>query len=313
MKKICFLSAVLTLFLSSTGFAQRTSDIDTGKDYPLVSRFRGSVIEWYEHKNFNTYFILEKQDQNLVPKEIDGEIIRIQYSAGKDHSITEIARSYETALKNAGFTLALNLDEHNSPSNLNEQLYFGEFDGLNKLPGGSIKPDHNGAWSYLEAMGEKDGKDIYIVIYITNHDFPLITFDAVEVKKMESGLVTAQNIDKGISSAGHITLAGIYFDTGKSTIKPESDKALANIAVYLKAHPGKKYLIVGHTDNVGDFASNLTLSTDRAEAVAAELTAKYGIDPAQLTPYGVAFAAPVASNASDAGRARNRRVELVEQ
>ena len=68
------------------------------------------------------------------------------------------------------------------PANLNEQLYFGEFDGLNKLPGGSVKPDHNNKWSYLEAAGQKDDKDIYIVIYITDRDWPLITFDAIEVK-----------------------------------------------------------------------------------------------------------------------------------
>ena len=313
MKKYAFLFTALTMLFSINLSAQRTTDYENAKDYPLVSRFKGSVIQWYELKNFDRYYLLDLNDQKLSPREIDGKITRIQYAAGKDHSIVEISRSYETALKNAGFNILVNLDEQNSPANLNEQLYFGEFDGLNKLPGGSVKPDHNNKWNYLEAAGQKDDKDIYIVIYITDRDWPLITFDAIEVKKMDSGLVTAQKIDKGISAEGHIVLDGIYFDTGKSTIKPESEMALKNVADYLKKHQDQKFLIVGHTDNSGDFDSNIELSRDRAKSVINELISKYDVDGNQLESYGAGPVSPVVSNSTDAGKAKNRRVEIVER
>jgi OmpA-OmpF porin, OOP family len=315
MKKTALLLSLILMCFSFGVLAQRTSDIPNGKDYALVSRFKGSVIEWHQHKAFDKYYLLElhKKSHRLVPKEIEGEITRIQYSAGKQHSILEIAKSYEAALKQAGFTVTLTLDETNSPSNLNEKLYFREFSGLNQLPSGSVKPDHDGKWSYLEAEGQKGGKTIYVVIYITNHSWPLVTFDAVEVKGMEAGLVTATSIDKGIASAGHVALAGVYFDSGKATIKAESQKALEAIAAYLKAHPGKEYLVVGHTDNAGGFHANVELSGERAVAVVDALTKGHGVDAGQVKPFGVGPAAPVASNATEAGRAKNRRVELVER
>jgi outer membrane protein OmpA-like peptidoglycan-associated protein len=71
--------------------------------------------------------------------------------------------------------------------------------------------------------------------------------------------------------------------------------------------------VVGHTDNVGEFNYNMKLSQTRAEAVVKFLTGKYGSDGARLKPYGVSSLAPVASNRTEDGQAKNRRVELVEQ
>jgi OmpA-OmpF porin, OOP family len=304
---------IIFVLISTNAFAQSETDVSGSKDYSLVSRFKGSIIQWYEHKNFDRYYLLELKDHQLSPKEIAGDITRIQYSAGKEHSIFEISTSYKTALQNAGFNITLSLNEQNSPSNLNENLYFSEFDGLNKLPRGSHKPDHDGKWSYMEATGQKGNKDIFIVIYITKRDWPLITFDAVEVKKIESGLVTAQDITKEISSTGHIVLDGVYFDTGKSTIKPESNRALKNIAEYLNAHPNKRFFIVGHTDNVGEFNYNINLSTTRSKAVVNALIENFKVNEDQLIPYGIGPTSPLASNTTEDGRAKNRRVEIVEQ
>jgi OOP family OmpA-OmpF porin len=313
MKKSLFLIAVAVMFVSVNLHAQRAADIEGGKDYPLVSRFKGSIIQWSDHKSFDKYYLMKKHDNKLIPKQIEGEIHRIQYSAGKAHSIAEISNSYETALRNAGFNILLTLDERNSPGNLNEKLYFGEFNGLNQLPSGSVKPDHDGKWFYMEAKGQNNNKDVFVVIFITSRGRPLITFDAVEVKKIETGLVTARKMDRRLSSEGHISLTGIFFDTGRSTIKSESDKALKNIADYLNSHPGKKFLVVGHTDNIGEFDSNLKLSAARANAVVNALTMNYNVDSGQLTPFGTGSAAPVATNSTEEGKAKNRRVELVEK
>jgi outer membrane protein OmpA-like peptidoglycan-associated protein len=116
-----------------------------------------------------------------------------------------------------------------------------------------------------------------------------------------------------ISDTGRVALYGIYFDSNKDEVKPESDPTLQEIAKLLKNQFSLKLLVVGHTDNVGTFPSNMDLSQRRAQAVVNTLVSKYTIAKDRLTPFGVSFGALVASNKTDEGRAKNRLVELVEQ
>ncbi len=315
MKKLAFLSLLLSLMVSSSLFAQRTSDTEGSKDYPLVSRFKGSFIEWYQVKNFDRYYMLSLKGNTLDKYEINGKITRIQYVSQPEHSVFEIFKSYETALKNAGFQILLKLDKTNCGVNLSEQLYSGEFNGLNALPAGQAKkPDFKeGEFAYLSAKKNISDKDVYVVVYITNWDYPLINFDAVEVQGMEKGLVSVKDMETDISQNGHIAIYDIHFDSGKSEIKPESADALKNIAAYLNNHPDKKYLIVGHTDNTGDFDANIKLSQERAASVKNELTGKYGVNTDQLKAWGNGSTSPVASNSTEKGKAKNRRVEIVVQ
>ena len=115
-----------------------------------------------------------------------------------------------------------------------------------------------------------------------------------------------------ISTSGSIALYGIYFDTGKADIKPESAETLKQIAALLSENKNLKLLVVGHTDTAGTFAYNMDLSSRRAASVTKELTAKYGAPADRLTPVGVSYACPVAPNTTEDGRAKNRRVALVE-
>ncbi len=315
MKKVTVILVVIALMFSTNIFAQKTSDIDGAKDYPLVSRFQGSFIAWEQVKNFDRYYMLSLKDNKLDKYEIDGKITRIQYESQKEHSVFEIYKSYENALKNAGFKILLTLDKTNCGVNLQEQLYNGEFNGLNALTDReSIKPSYrDGEFTYLSAKKNINGKDIYVVIFISNWDYPLITFDAIEVQSMDKGLVSVKDLETDISQNGHIAIYDIHFDTGKSSIKAESSEALKNIAEYLNAHQDEKFLIVGHTDNTGDFESNIKLSMERAQAVVNELVSKYSVKAEQLKAYGDGQTAPVATNSTDGGKARNRRVEIVEQ
>lgn len=313
MKKVTLIIVITVLFFSTNLLAQRTTDIEGSKDYPLVSRFKGSVIEWYQNKNFDRYFILSLKDNKISNYEVDGKITRIQYSVGKEHSVFEIYKSYESALKTAGFDILTMLDDKNCGVNLQEQLYNDEFNGLNKLPREAANPGDD-EFAYLAAKKKVDNKDIYIVAYTANERGDLlVTFDAVEVQALEDDLVTVKNIAEDITSSGHIAIYGIYFDTGKSNIKPESVNALKNIAEYLNNNTNKKFLIVGHTDNTGDFDTNMKLSTDRANSVTNELTTKYGVKTEQLKSVGDGSTAPIATNSSEEGKAKNRRVEIVEK
>jgi outer membrane protein OmpA-like peptidoglycan-associated protein len=138
--------------------------------------------------------------------------------------------------------------------------------------------------------------------------------DIVEPKQREQKMVTvkADEMAKKISATGSVALYGIYFGFNKSELKPESQPTLEQIARLLKDDPKLKLLVVGHTDNVGAFSYNMDLSQQRADAVVHELAAQHGVDRSRLTPAGVSFASPVASNKSEEGRAKNRRVELVD-
>jgi outer membrane protein OmpA-like peptidoglycan-associated protein len=132
-----------------------------------------------------------------------------------------------------------------------------------------------------------------------------------EVGEIADKMIDAAAMAKGLGETGHIALYGIYFDTDKAEMKPESRPTLDEIASLLMGQPDLKVIIVGHTDSQGGYDYNMDLSKRRAAAVAAELQAAYRIAPERLGTAGVGYLAPVGSNASDSGRALNRRVELV--
>jgi outer membrane protein OmpA-like peptidoglycan-associated protein len=127
----------------------------------------------------------------------------------------------------------------------------------------------------------------------------------------QSVVVSAEQIAKAMGVEGKVVFYGIYFDTDKATLKAESAPTLAEMAKWLKANATAKVFIVGHTDMQGPIERNRTLSRDRAAAVIAALVKEHGIAADRLTPDGVGPLAPAASNADEAGRAKNRRVEMV--
>jgi len=142
-----------------------------------------------------------------------------------------------------------------------------------------------------------------------------IQLDVIQPKPMEGGLVTvdAAALGNDIARNGHTAVYGIFFDSGKSDVKPESEPALGEIAKLLQENPKLQLYVVGHTDAIGTLNSNMDLSQRRAEATVKVLTGKYGISPARLRAWGDGPTSPVATNKTEEGRAKNRRVELVEE
>jgi outer membrane protein OmpA-like peptidoglycan-associated protein len=123
-------------------------------------------------------------------------------------------------------------------------------------------------------------------------------------------VVPAAEIAQQLTASGRISLY-VPFDTGSAVVKPSALPSIEPIAAALRQDPKLKLLLVGHTDSQGDFGFNRQLSENRAKAIVDQLIAKHGIDRARLAFAGVADLAPIASNDTDAGRQRNRRVELV--
>jgi OOP family OmpA-OmpF porin len=158
----------------------------------------------------------------------------------------------------------------------------------------------------------KDGKEVWAQVDTAWGRGYLLTI--VEKQAMAQEVAaSAELFQSGLKTSGHVEVPGVYFDTGKSELKPESDAAVAEIARLLKADPALKVYVVGHTDNVASLDLNTKLSQARAEAVVQALAGKPGIAAGRLIGRGVGPLAPVASNDSEEGRAKNRRVELVKQ
>ncbi|HWB96686.1 MAG TPA: OmpA family protein, partial [Bryobacteraceae bacterium] len=117
---------------------------------------------------------------------------------------------------------------------------------------------------------------------------------------------------QALRDSGKVALYGVYFDTDKDVVKAESQPTLQEIAKLLKSEPALKLHVVGHTDNQGKTDYNLDLSKRRAASVVHELTVKFGIPATRLDAFGCGVYSPAATNSTDDGREKNRRVELVE-
>jgi len=252
-------------------------DVKGSKDHPLLTRMPDFHITGYKYFDFDSHRF---NHQDLKQVTVEGRKFYLQYNLNKgavEPGELKIRRNIQDALKKIGGTVVFD-------------------DNFNKCS---------------TIVVQQDGREIWVEVRSYNNMYRLTT---VEKKAMAQEVVaTAEVFANDIRATGHAAIYGIYFDTAKATIKPESAQAIGEVAKLLQADSGLKVYVVGHTDNVGGVESNLKLSQDRAEAVIQELVRTHGIAQARLRPYGCGLFAPVAANDSEDGRAKNRRVELVKQ
>jgi len=320
--KTFLLLLVGLIFCTTTTYAQPETDVEGSKDHPLISRFPASVIVVYVQHEFDEYTLPlgnRPEEDNLFKKlHLEGKVTRIQYAGiPKNRSFFEVYRNYEIALKNAGFEILFSGKGEELGYMWPEYIFH---DNNSPLPEGDRLPSNNEPTQrYLSAKLARPDGDIYISLFVTkdcwHEECPLVQLDVIEIKPLETGMITvnANLLARDIARTGHVAVYGIHFDTGKAELKPESEPVLEEIAKLLKNNSGLKLYVVGHTDNVGEFKNNMLLSEQRAKAVLKELVSKYTVNENQLKAYGNGPLAPVASNKDKAGRAKNRRVELVEQ
>jgi flagellar motor protein MotB len=305
-------AGALAAFAAQVATAQRP-DLQGSKDHALVTRYPGSFIAQYSYTEFDeVMFPVGKGNDAKFDKSlrVEGKVTRIGYESPAHRSALEIYRNYESALLKSGFQVLWSCVNN---------------DGCGA--GGPIQITSVGRedWSwgsghrYLVAKSPRGTGDVYVSLHVgtwsDENRGPFVVLIIAELKPMEGGLVTvnAAALASDITATGHSAVYGIYFDTAKAEVKPESDAALQEIAKLLQQTPALKLLVVGHTDGVGALASNMDLSKRRADAVVVALTTKHGVAAARLSAQGAGPLAPVASNKSEDGRAKNRRVELVEQ
>ncbi|MGA7997359.1 MAG: OmpA family protein [Bradyrhizobium sp.] len=298
---------LFALAFHATGAAAQTRDVAGARDFPGIGRFAGSVITGYQVKDFDAARMQGAAFRDGNPadaRRLEGRITRIAYATKPGPSILEVSRNFETQLAKAGYETLVACDTDACGG-----IPFTE--AIDVLPIPQMWVD---GFNYHYYAGHKveGGRETYASVVVSENNREIhAQLTVAELGAIENKMVDAAAMAKGLGETGHIALYGIYFDTDKTVIKPESRPTLDQIAKLLTGQPQLSVFIVGHTDNQGAYDYNLDLSRRRAEAIAAELVKSYRIAQGRLRTAGVGFLAPVGSNASDAGRALNRRVELV--
>jgi OmpA-OmpF porin, OOP family len=288
------------------GIAQ-AQDIEGSADHPLIGRFEGAVINAYDYRQFDEYkFPAQKvgpDGAGLQP--VEGVTTRIAYIVEGEHSLAEVARNYEMGLTEKGFEIVFKCETDDCGG--------GDFAyGVQTFPLPLMILDQFN-FRYIGAKLARDDGDVYAsIIFSADNDQKIrVQVTVVETAALEFQMVDAKAMKDAFAEKGSVALYGIYFDTDKADIKPESAPTLAEMAKFLTESPDLTVVIVGHTDNQGTMDYNLDLSHRRAQAVAAALVSGYGIARERLTAAGAGFLAPVAPNDSESGRAKNRRVEMI--
>ena len=329
-------AAICGLLAAASVGAQALADVKGGADHPAVSRYAGSVLVGFETQAFGELLVplgpaaLGPAGKPVAAKSetLEGKVTRLVYLAPDKRSPLEVMRNYEQELAKGGFATryACAGDACGPAGGLNlaglldPELKYGNA-GAYDFGTLALMGPLDGA-RYLVARRASGGTELTVMVFAGLRTYPVpaetagrtaVLVGIVERAAMDRGMVTvdAAAMSSAITSEGHVALYGIYFDTAKADLKPESAAALTEIATLLKREPALTLLVVGHTDSTGEYAANLLLSDRRAHAVIQALTTTHGVAASRLQAAGAGMMAPVASNQTDAGRAKNRRAELV--
>ena len=272
-----FIAAFLFCFSPVYVLAQQ-ADREGFKDPSLFTRPPKCWGDWVDEKEFDAYdFQVSANKTEHVEGHFAKYLYRYDESAGPRPSDLQVIRNYQNAATRIGGKIVYESGDHTQTT----------------------------------LRISKNGQDVWVSVEPYGPQYTLVI---VERQAMKQDVVAnAGALQSGLEEVGHAEVPGIYFDFGKSDVKPESKPALSEVAKILQENPSMRVWVVGHTDNVGSAQSNVTLSNARAASVIRMLTQEMGIAPNRLAPHGAGPYAPVATNKTEEGRAKNRRVELVEQ
>jgi OOP family OmpA-OmpF porin len=323
LKRACSLLLVL---LPICGAA---ADLAGSKDPPGMKRYEGSEIIGYRPPKFDEFLLPLGPPTQIAPVayakslKVDGQVSRYTYLAPAGRSPAELFLNYKSEFQRLGVEV---LYEKSTA----ERGWFGPtLDPIANEDGLMQILAYNEAEERVIVGKSKDAQPTHYYVFVTSyHDgvIPerlrgavtpgraLAQLIVVSPQQMEQKmtLVNASEMAKSLAASGRIALYGVYFDTDKDIVRADSEPTVEQIAQLLNAHPQLRIHIVGHTDNQGNAEHNLDLSRRRAMNVVRELTAKYAISANRLDSFGAGWYSPIASNDSEDGRSKNRRVELVQ-
>jgi len=273
------------------------------QDHPLVSRYEGSIPSRQDEKEFAEFSLITgiaADGLAFEGRDLAGRVTRTNYQSPDNRSPLEILENYQQAITGAGGELlfACRGKECGPPW---AGSRWGRFNDTIHL---------SGIGGYVAGRIVSGSDTAYVAVAVAKRRHQVTV---IEVGEMETGLVKIdpEALGEELDRLGHVAVPGVYFETGKAVLTPESGEALRAMTTILESRPGLFVWVVGHTDWTGGLELNARLSTDRARAVVRALTGDHGIAAGRVEGHGVGPLAPAAANASESGRAANRRVELV--
>ncbi len=274
--------ALCSLWLSLSGFAAPIKDYAGLKDPVLFTRMPNYYLPYknsVQDMEFDRFEFRVKEGNRIQRVPVEGHMTYYRYefdpTGGTKPSPLQVIRNYQQAAAALGGKV------------LNEEI------------------------NLTTIVIEKQGKETWVEVMPLNSGYAV---RIVERQAMKQDVVAnADAFKTGLATNGHVEVPGIFFDTGKSEVKPESEPALQEVAKLLQADPTLKVWVVGHTDNTGSEEGNVALSAARAAAVMKVLTTKMAVSATRLSAHGAGPYSPVAPNETEEGRGKNRRVELVKK
>ncbi len=324
-----------------------TRDVHGAVDSPLTGRYEGSVLFAQTTKAFDEITLPSGPAQGKTFKPVDqkfaaivtaqGRVTRSVYIAPAGRSSLEVTANIVDALTAKGFAPVFRCAANACGESFEILKYSVDKPETHVLGQGYehlrvlfIKNTiftHPTDIRYALYKKPSPEGDSYVAIYGAVHSGTSTEFqralggrvgvllEIVEPRAMDRKMVvvSASEIGGKVAAEGKAVFYGIEFDFDKADIKPQSEPQLAEMAKYLQANPQTQVFVIGHTDNKGTLDYNLGLSGRRADAVVKALAGTHRIDAKRMTPRGLGPLAPVATNRTDDGRAKNRRVELVER
>lgn len=257
---------------------------DEPKECPYFTAMSDYVLESSDDRDFDAHAFFDGHAVVTVEGKLYSKYYALKEGASQASEL-QIIRNYATALRAIGGVVFF--------EGACESAACGDYEGWKLVSG---KASRNGKEVWLELVPHNGGADYQMTV--------------VEREPMRQD-VTASGLLAALNSDGHVALY-INFDTNRAEVRPESRPIVEQAVAMLLANPGLALSVEGHTDATGTAAGNKLLSEQRARSVVAALVAG-GVDPARLSAVGYGQERPVADNASEDGRAKNRRVELVKR
>lgn len=270
-------------------------------DFPYIALPQGYTSKGYGtvSKDFARFPFWAKGEPHWVEGRFYGATFAPE--SGKEMSEFEVKKNFEALIGQMG---GVKISEEKIPSDTvkswGDEITMGFLDGLGDVY-------NNPATTYVV---RRDDGNVWVHL-VTQSAGGAYLVGKEKAFAQTAQLMPASQLKQQLDDTGKVALQ-VNFATDKTDIQPDSLPQIDQVVQLLKDDPALKLAINGHTDNTGDAAHNQKLSEGRANAVVAAIVAK-GIDAARLSAKGFGQDQPVADNATEAGKAKNRRVELVKQ
>ena len=271
-------------------------DIAGASDHPAIGRFAGASITAEARSDYDVQRMLTGLDPEEYA-DLEGRVTRLVYDMPEGATPLAVRRGFEQALTEDGWEILVSCRD--------AECGRGNLLALRETV---FKMLLNNEHDILTARREADGGLAHVQIVAAPR---WTNVNVVEQAAFENKVIDAAAVQSTLEADGRMAFYDIHFETGSATLTADSDATIGVIAQVLAADTELGLIVVGHTDNVGGMDPNLALSRNRAQSVVDRLTGTHGVPLARLTGAGVGFLAPVASNATEEGRALNRRVEIV--